>query len=302
MRNGIFGLLILAVLAGALHVAGRDRVEEEVRVAPAQDRSPTTPPRLEPAAQEAVAKPGNRPDPATLMAMRKRFEDAPNYAAFIHDSMQRPSEGGRFYAMLAHHRCADANSVDMNDGEGLEHILSATEAARRERALKIIGDLKQRCSGVAAQFPDVLAFTRAMMNANTREPRDALYAVTREMYSSTSDSKPAMLNAVRALGDRYLLAVVVEATVDRNAGQIDAAYAQGKDRTTLYLAAGAAACEIAGNCRDNIYVLAQCIAGGDCMQDDYRAYLRSGISSESLPLFDKTRRALLEEAGVDAGT
>lgn len=302
MRNRIRGLLILSALAGVFYVASRHHGEEEVHAAPMQERPQTAAARLDKPGPAVGSSPTNRPSTATLMAMRKRFEDAQNYAAFIHDSMQRPTEGGRFYATLAHHRCADIASADMNDGEAIEHTLSAAEAAQRARAVKIIGDFKQRCSGVMAQFPDAIAFTRAITNANTREPRDELYAVTREVFASTTYSKPAVLKAARELGDRYLLAVVVEATVDRDAEKIDAAYARAEDRTTLYIAVGAAACEIAGNCRDNIHVLTQCIAGGDCMQDDYGAYLRSSISPESLPLFDKTKRALLKEAGIYSGT
>lgn len=229
MRIGIRGLLIFTALAAVFYVASRLHGDEEVHAAQVQDRPQPLAPRPEKPAPVQISSPTNRPSAATLMAMRKRFEDAPNYAAFIHDSMQRPTEGGRFYAMLAHHRCNDMGLIGMYEGAGLEHTLSAAEAAQRERALKIIGDIKQRCSGVKTQFPDEVTFVKGIDSANLREPRDELYAVMSDVSSSRQTSKAAVLKAARDLGDRYLLAIVVEATVERHAEQIDAAYAQGAE-------------------------------------------------------------------------
>lgn len=229
---------------------------------------------------------------AKVDAMRVKFENAPNYAAFIHDGMQRPTEGGRFYALLAYHRCAELATVDL----GLKPK-AGTRLDARARAVKKLGDLKMRCSGVKQQFPDDMTLMRALKASNARGTPDVLLIEQSALASTSHGSGLDHLQRAKNSGDRYLLAATLEMSVEDVAESIDPSYGQGRNRSTLFMAASAAACEIVGNCRESLGLLIPCVSGETCKFDDYRDFLRAGLPVQSRSLFDKTRKALLQRVG-----
>lgn len=221
--------------------------------------------------------------------MRARFETASNYAAFIHDAMSRPSEGGRFYAQLAHIRCMEAGSAKLDAA-----VPSVAHPARQAEALRFAAALQERCAGVAEQFPDTATFWRALKHSNARGTPDQLLMIP---LMASSQSGGEDLRRAQELGDPYLLAATLEVNVEQVAESIDPAYAEGRNREVLFTAAGAAACEIVGDCRDNWRLKFFCAVGGHCEFDDYRDFARAGLAPGQRPLFDTTLKALVKRAG-----
>ena len=105
------------------------------------------------------------------------------------------------------------------------------------------------------------------------------------------------MQRARTSGDPYLLAVTLDMNVEFLAEGIDSAYSGGRNRPTLFAASAAAACEIIGNCRDNIQLMIPCVSGGECKHHDLRDFLRDGLDPEARSLYDKTKAALLKAAG-----
>ncbi|MES2317432.1 MAG: hypothetical protein V4631_08030 [Pseudomonadota bacterium] len=277
-----------AVLAGGLVVYFN---REPAALAPekiAVQGSPVASPATEKIV--ATAQPG--PVKAPSDDMRKNFEEARDYAAFIHDAMQRPTEGGRFYAYLAHNRCSEILTVTSNPDAKV-----VGNPQLRENAEKAVEDLKKRCSGVKAFFPNDLVFIKALLHSNAKGRPDTLLDERGGLSSASKKFYAADIARAIASRDPYLLALTVENNADYLAPKIDPAYADGQNRPVLYAAAGAAACEIVGNCKDGLLVLTPCLVGGLCAHTDYRDMLRDDIEPASRELFDKTKRALLVFVG-----
>lgn len=176
------------------------------------------------------------------------------------------------------------------------------DGAIRDRAIKKLGELKMRCSGVQQQFPDALTFMRAIHALNARGTPDALLIEDSAFHSGHGGSGSAHLQRALKSGDRYLIAATMDASVEELAESISADYQGGNNRPALFMAASAAACEIVGNCRDHLRLLIACVSGGTCAFDDFRDFLRAGLPLESRPLFDKTRSALLQRGNRQSVT
>lgn len=224
-------------------------------------------------------------------AMREAFETAPNYAAFIHTAMQRPSEGGRFYAWLAYNRCDDISTTDVNS------VQPSGLGEHHKRAISALSDLKARCAGVAGQFPDHSTFVRAVKSANAKGAKDILLIEGDAMSGPSAAGGWKALEFAKETGDPYLLAATLDANVESLAETIDPAYKGGRNRPTLFVASAAAACEIVGNCRHNVQLFLPCVIGGSCDHDDLRDSLRDSLDPEARKLYEKTRLALLKIAG-----
>lgn len=236
-----------------------------------------------------VANPSSSP---SIAAMRIKFESTPNYAAFIHDGMQRPSEGGRFYAWLAYNRCEELSTVNLT---GPAH--EKAKADLRDRSIKKLASLKAACNGVKSQFPDQLTFLRALKSSNARGVADVLLVEDSTLAIPRKQTSSKDLARAKMSGDPYAIAVALDMNIEFIAEEIDPAFAQGRNRTTLFMASSAAACEIVGNCVDNLRVLITCVSGGKCENEDLRDSLRQDLSPELRPLYDKTRIALLKSVG-----
>lgn len=223
--------------------------------------------------------------------MRAKFESASNYAAFIHDAMQRPEEGGRFYALLAYHRCEDISAVGTNVASV---PASSGNTTTKETARKVIEELKQRCAGVRAQYPDELTFMRNIRNSNAKGQADILLIARGALIPTNKESIAGELRHAYESNDPYLIAATLDINIDHYAEKIDKEYSNGQNRPVLYMASAAASCEIVGDCQGNFHVMAPCLTAGKCDYADYREYLREDVEPQSRELFDKTKQALVE--------
>ncbi|MES2900897.1 MAG: hypothetical protein V4723_14300 [Pseudomonadota bacterium] len=274
--------LLPALLAGLASLAGNPPPPQlqAATLAPVPAVAPSsTPPR-------ASAVPQARPTPGSD-AIRRQFESATNYAAFIHDAMQRPGEGGRFYAYLANARCTEFASWRRSASTDI-----TGDPALYEKALRRIEDLQRRCSGVNSDFGSQLGFARAFLYASDKTP-DALMITPGPRSGTDAGSIDADLTRARQAGDPYLLAMLIEASAGQLGARIDPAFADPAAQEVLHLAAAAAACQIVGDCTDSLQLHMQCFAGGQCEYGDRRQALRAQVPAQSQALFDRTVQALL---------
>ncbi|MFZ3289985.1 MAG: hypothetical protein WA191_24465 [Telluria sp.] len=230
-------------------------------------------------------------DSSKVTAMRKNFETTPNYAAFIHDGMQKPDEGGRFYALIAFNRCTELNTLNLKAPAKAD-----TNAEKRDQSFKVLSALKMRCAGVSAQFPDESTFRNSLKQSNARGAPDILLGEPGALAPRKNGSARAEVQRAKGTGDPYLLAATIETYVEELAPKLDPEYAKGGDRVALYTASKAATCEIVGDCVGNLRLSSVCAAGGSCEFNDYRDFLRAELMPSIRPLYDRTRLAIVKMA------
>ncbi len=238
-----------------------------------------------------IGRPDTVPKRSASAVIRKEFENATNYAAFIQTALLRPKEGGRFYALIAYHRCSEVANVELPppvpDGLVADTLF--------EKGYRRINEIRQACSGVQSQYQDQFTFMRSIRDAKG-EP-DALLVERGFLGPATREGSLADLELARDSGDNYFLAATLEANVDYLGEYLDKAYANGQNRTVLYAAASAAACEIAGTCKFGLGVMIPCVSGGICQFDDHRDLIRMNLSPELRAQFDRTRMGLVKLSG-----
>lgn len=243
--------------------------------------APAPAPAVEPAPVAAVpVHPSAR--------MRARFEKTDNYAAFIQDAMQRPDEGGLFYATLAFHRCQRVSPPVAPDATW------SGDSGVRAAAVQAWEGFRQRCAGVAGQFPDEAGFLRAIKLARARGAADVLApdGIARTAQSK-EDAQRAYARA-QSLGDPYLIAVTLEADAPYLAGKVDPMYADGANDEVFRLATSAAVCELVDACKGSVQSAEPCAVFGYCAHEDYRDHLADGLDPAALELFNRTRRKLVQ--------
>ncbi|WP_342118236.1 hypothetical protein [Pseudoduganella sp. OTU4001] len=221
----------------------------------------------------------------TVQRMQLQFETAPNYAAFIQEAMQRPEEGGRFYATLAYIKCQEIAPFKFP---------ATDHDPQREHARKEVLELKQRCAGVAAQFPSEVTFMAGIKRANSRGAVDPLLPPGGLAPASSPDAATQHIQQAVRSGSPYLLAAALEINVEHYAESLSPAFADGANRELLFRAAAAASCEITGTCASNIRVLVPCATEGDCDHSDLRALLREDLEPAAQELFDQTRKKIMK--------
>lgn len=278
--------LVFLLLAAAIGAAAGYAFHEAPQKTPASepmalhDHAPMPETRVIGAAQP--------PAPAT-QSMQAQFESAGNYAAFIQDALQRPAEGGRFYALMAYLQCSEIAAIKLP--------AESASDARRASARNEVLARQQRCAGVPAQFPNLAVFLSAIKRSNSIGPADKLL-LTRDGLGPASSRELAMQDIERALasGAPYLVAATLELNVEHYADALSPAFARGENRELLYRAASAAACEIGGTCINNVLVLAQCAGAGNCEHTDLRAFLRDGLDPDAQQVFDTAREKIVQTA------
>ncbi|UGQ47115.1 hypothetical protein [Massilia endophytica] len=289
MRNARWPVLILAAVAIGLLLSFFIRPSDQEAPHPAA----TQPARmavanaLHPAAPGATRVPGSPPPTA---AMRQRFETAENYAAFIQDAMQRPEEGGRFYAWIAYVRCMEVARADTRRAS------AADRGAVLQAAVRVIGELQHRCRDVAAYYPDERAVQAALRYSNARGAPDALLNERGALLPPSRETSVADLQHAYASNDPYLIAATLDANIDFFAESLGEEFRTGDERPLLYMAMSVAVCEIVGDCANSYRALLPCLNGAACESTDYREYVRATVPPESRELFDKTRKRLLQIA------
>lgn len=229
---------------------------------------------------------------ALTEAMRARFETAPNYAAFIHDAMQRPLEGGRFYAFIAYNRCQEIAAIDP------KHFQQNDPSPRRDKAIGFIKDLMGRCEGVRDHFPDAGVFFRRLIIANAKGIPDALLNQRGISASTTKAEAVNDIGRAVASGDPILTAATIESNAHHLAELFMPGYKPSQHQGMVHLASAAAACEIAKSCEGHLWIQIMCATGQECRHTDLRDFLRDGLTGDQARAFDAIKRALLKHGKI----
>lgn len=227
-------------------------------------------------------------------AIRRQFEEASNYAAFIEDALNRPSEGGRFYAVLAFNRCADVSSVNLATARGVGEWTAA-----RESAAQAVERLQARCSGVNDKYPDFVTFSRIVRD--TRSQADALLIDRGLITAAREEFADADLARAKSSGDRYLLGVTLEVNAEHLVKLHGGPAISSLDSAIIYAASAAAACEVSMTCDNGFVHNTSCVSGGVCTFPDQRDRLRNQVPPEAQANFELARRFFLSIARTTAG-
>ncbi|UUZ56490.1 hypothetical protein LP419_15635 [Massilia sp. H-1] len=162
---------------------------------------------------------GNRGTKPAIGAHACPLRKTDNYAAFIQDAMQRPDEGGLFYATLAFHRCKRAAPPVEAKWAGMT-APCAPRPCRRGRDTSSAA--RQRGGAIPG---------RSWLHAGDQAgPRGALDVLAPDgipsMARSAQDAQRAYARA-QALGDPYLVAITLEADAPYLVSAIDPVFANG---------------------------------------------------------------------------
>lgn len=223
--------------------------------------------------------------------IRAEFEGAASYADFIQQAMNRPQEGGRFYAMLAWKRC---NDVARQRGGSPVHV---GEDGVYEAAASLVDDIGKRCTGVLEAWPGVQSLYDAAMAS--RGGRDLLVPVDGRGIVSPAGRATAGADIDAALrsGDRRAVAEALQG----NAGFVDAGRPTGDDsadRQLHELGAEIVGCELVGDCRGGLQSALHCVGTGDCTHDDYRDVVRSQVPDDQKGALEAVVDGMRRRVGV----
>jgi hypothetical protein len=231
------------------------------------------------ASRQDVAEP-----PAPSVALRAQFETAASYLDFIGQALQRPQEGGGFYALLARRRCERLQRTAGAAGE------PTGSAAFHDAARARVADLRERCAGVIDAYPDAAALYGRALERGAGDPllppggRGFAAPATRAMAD-------ADLDAALKTGDPWAAAETLRA----NAGLLDAGNSTGDaavDRQLREWAGQVVACELVDACRLGIEASLHCVNTGDCTQEDDRDLVLAQVPDAQRIIFDTVLAAL----------
>lgn len=257
-------------------------------------------PRPAPAASAAAAM-ASRQDaaepPPRSAAMRAEFETAANYRDFIGQALERPQEGGGFYALLARGQCERLNRQGGGAGE------QAGSTALHDAAVARVADLERRCTGVLETFPDAATLYKTVLGRGGA--RDILLppdgrGIAAPATRATAD---ADIDAALKTGDPWAAAEALRA----NAGFLDAGNSTGDpavDRQFREWAGQVVACELVDACRPGIEASLHCVRTGDCAREDDRELVLAQVPDAQRTIFDTVLAALRQRMGplrADAG-
>lgn len=137
--------------------------------------------------------------------MRRQFETTQNYAAFIHDAMQRPAEGGRFYADIANTRCTIVTALRPDTSAVFNGDVAVRDWARRS-----VEDLQRRCNGVQVDHNSQVTFIRNLRYLNSKAS-DALMLGKSDLgpAGDVEGIRAQLIHAGQS-GDPYLMGLRLE--------------------------------------------------------------------------------------------
>ncbi len=220
--------------------------------------------------------------------LRSKFLNTKNYGTFIYDAMQKPDEGGRFYAYIAYQKCSGVQAAFANP-----ELPVKDGAAKREKSIIKLKELQEKCASVKTMFASEREFTLALKTANSRHP-DALMGTGSGIHAAKADEYRAELEKARSSGDPIALAATLEANIDHIARTIDPAYKDGNNHPILYIASAAAVCEYIGTCESDDQLDVVCAVSGNCQFRDIRDFLKAEVDPQMHDLYEKSRKAILE--------
>lgn len=263
----------------------------------------------------AAPAPASASAPGDVAArLRAEFWGATDYRSFVLSAMQRPAEGGYFYAKHVALACATRpTSAFVEDGIRKSVADRGTLPPAQLRA----GDrMLAQCATFA---PGEARQLFLEIGSRLADGRDPLVEADRLVTDAASSGDPASLRtAVTRLlevADPMLLtetgALMVVARSDAQARAQDGLWLEGvlvtrDDEAAYWLSSTAIAigsCPATGRCALDEWLQSSCIASGDC-QGDLQGYFRSAMQDGGMSAGDidrvfaraaRVRRAIAEK-------
>lgn len=201
--------------------------------------------------------------------------------------MQRPMQGGRYFALLAYIRCQEVTTLRFDDST------TVPEQLEYERAKSKLSEWKRRCEGVGAQYPSESAFMSAIRVSNAKGKPDALLPAGGILVQGNREGAARELDRAVASREPYLIAATIETHIESLVNKLSPQFARDENRRILQLATTAAVCEIVGDCEGGYSVTVLCATAKDCRYNDYRDWLASGLSPDERKLYDEARAAIV---------
>jgi hypothetical protein len=251
-----------------------------------------------PSASESLVKAlnatGSEKSVSPSMKLQVEFEESQNYAAFIAEALKRPSEYGRFYAYMAFTRCIE--TVSLVNQLPLEAATSTPP--EQKKAVAAIRSVATRCSGVAAQYPDAVAFSRAVLdNRGGSDPTFSIYNRLAGASKASGEAVQADLNRALLGGDKFDVSLAIEVGKDFFAQKITSTYDTKPHEDIIDDAFAAASCEISGTCNTSLWILGPCAISGQCGVLNRSEQLRNAYSGGDKEVFDRLKKDILNLAG-----
>jgi hypothetical protein len=237
--------------------------------------------------QRVTARGKNTSGPT--VSLHNAFNTAQNYAAFIADALNRPAEGGRFYAYVAFNKCQEVMAFPK---AGIKQE-NKNLPVKQQAAVDAIFSLQERCADVAKQFPDPLAFYKSVLDSRgEKDPTFSLYNRLTDSSKVTEDIHKKDLNRAIAGGDSYDIVTALELGKNTFTKDLANKYGQNLSENIIDSAFAAVGCEFSQTCTTNLWVLGPCATLGKCEVMNRSEQLRSNFSGKQLELFDSVKQDL----------
>ncbi len=147
-------------------------------------------------------------------SLAAELRTARNLRVFVHEALQRPEQGGHYYAIRALDHCSFLPTVvDLTKGK---------ESAANAHAHKRLQVELNRCEGVLAQFGGLkgLAHNIEARPDRGRDPVRAVYQkLTRNQYGSAAEAVAAAIASEEPQLLFHAMAKYKEAIIEQAAGQ-----------------------------------------------------------------------------------
>lgn len=219
----------------------------------------------------------------------KAYNAAAGGRAFVFEAMNRPGEGGRYYASRLAQACS-----------GVEELLARTttsdssNGAMQKARADAEAQLRSRCGDFSEkELAELLA-----ASADTSASSDGLIAASRAVSTSawrgTEEGRRATLDALLATGDPVLLDEIgLRIAQYPNATLIVEGKSYAISDPTALTAFYLAPCRIGLDCtaRSDPLLAVHCFATGACYQDRNEKALKEMVSGDSAKLQEAQKLA-----------
>lgn len=205
--------------------------------------------------------------------MRRMLSTADNYRSFVSTALNRPADGGRFYALVATETCIRVKALQGGNRAGStqeqsQFVLQSAEA---------LDQMSQRCDGLAEQFGGLGILIGKIVDRKSGGSEDPLMRAQSQLSDSHEDPREAIKRA-RALADPNLMAMTLLTKAEQLLERAKPFGDAQLDEDLVGQAAYTAACEIRGDCINSLEVAIECISRG-CASPDMREIVLAKIPS-----------------------
>ena len=246
------------------------------------------------ASASAAAAPADAPGQVSG-ALLAAFAQAGDLHAFALDALQRPAEGGLFYARLAALRCNtwQRETIDMALRISLQRQQTLTTAQ-----LQTADKVRASCQ----QFP-ATEIKRVVVAVREQAGADPLLQAERLLAESEKQDPPSRRAAAArllALADPLFLSetgALFRLARDPESARKDGVWFDGRwitdeeEQLAAVMALSVGACQPGQPCSTDAMLVADCVYHGVC-ERDWATYLRAQTVAEGLP-HDLAERSLV---------